>query len=165
MTDVLIIGAGPSGALSAALLADQGYDVLVLEKQTFPRFSIGESLLANSAEMLKDAGMLDAVMSCGFQYKNGAAFVHDDRYSEFNFADKVAEGLPFTFQVPRARFDQALADEASRRGAQIRYGVRRSARIGRASCSMPAALAAPCRACWTWNAPRIFRRAPRCSCT
>jgi flavin-dependent dehydrogenase len=123
MTDVLIIGAGPSGSLSAALLADQGYDVLVLEKQTFPRFSIGESLLANSAEMLKDAGMLDAVMSCGFQYKNGAAFVHDDRYSEFNFADKVAEGLPFTFQVPRARFDQALADEASRRGAQIRYGV------------------------------------------
>lgn len=123
MTDVLIIGAGPSGSMSAALLADQGFEVLVLEKQRFPRFSIGESLLANSAEMLKDAGMLDAVMSCGFQYKNGAAFVHDDRYTEFNFADKFSEGLPFTFQVPRARFDQALADEAARRGANIQYEV------------------------------------------
>jgi flavin-dependent dehydrogenase len=121
MTDVLIIGAGPSGSMSAALLADKGYDVLVLEKQRFPRFSIGESLLANSAQMLADAGMLDAVMSCGFQYKNGASFVHGERHSEFNFADKVSEGLPFTFQVPRARFDQALADEAARRGAKIEY--------------------------------------------
>jgi flavin-dependent dehydrogenase len=123
MTDVLIIGAGPSGAMAAALLADRGYDVLVLEKQRFPRFSIGESLLANSAEMLKEAGMLDAVMSCGFQYKNGASFVHGERYAEFNFADKVSPGLPFTFQVQRARFDQALADEAARRGARIHYDV------------------------------------------
>ena len=123
MTDVLIIGAGPSGSMSAALLADKGYDVLVLEKQRFPRFSIGESLLANSAQMLADAGMLDAVSTCGFQYKNGASFVHGDRYSEFNFADKVSEGLPFTFQVPRARFDEALANEAARRGARIEYAA------------------------------------------
>jgi flavin-dependent dehydrogenase len=123
MTDVLIIGAGPSGSMSAALLASKGYDVLVLEKQRFPRFSIGESLLANSAELLSEAGMLDAVMSCGFQYKNGAAFVHGDRYSEFNFADKFSPGLPFTFQVPRAKFDQVLADEAARRGAKIQYEV------------------------------------------
>jgi flavin-dependent dehydrogenase len=123
MVDVLIIGAGPSGSMSAALLASKGYGVLVLEKQRFPRFSIGESLLANSAELLSQAGMLDAVMSCGFQYKNGAAFVHGDRYSEFNFADKFSAGLPFTFQVPRARFDQVLADEASRRGAKIQYEV------------------------------------------
>jgi flavin-dependent dehydrogenase len=123
MTDVLIIGAGPSGSMSAALLASRGYQVLVLEKQVFPRFSIGESLLANSAELLAGAGMLDAVMSCGFQYKNGAAFVHGERYSEFNFADKFSAGYPFTFQVPRARFDQVLADEAARRGAQIEYEV------------------------------------------
>ena len=123
MTDVLIIGAGPSGSMSAALLASRGHDVLVLEKQKFPRFSIGESLLANSAELLHDAGMLDAVMSCGFQYKNGAAFVHGERYSEFNFADKFSAGMPFTFQVPRAQFDQVLADEAARRGVDIQYEV------------------------------------------
>src|SRR5688572_13685786 len=123
MVDVLIIGAGPAGSMSAALLASRGYQVLVLERQKFPRFSIGESLLASSAAMLQDAGMLDAVMNCGFQYKNGAAFVRGPDYSEFNFADKFTAGLPFTFQVQRAQFDQALADEAARRGATIRYEV------------------------------------------
>ena len=63
MVDVLIIGAGPSGSMSAALLAKKGYDVLVLERQKFPRFSIGESLLASSAGMLQDAGMLDTVLA------------------------------------------------------------------------------------------------------
>ena len=123
MVDVLIIGAGPSGSVSAALLARRGYEVLVLEKQKFPRFSIGESLLANSLEMLNEAGMLEVVMAQGFQFKNGAAFVHNDRYSEFNFAEKFSAGSPFTFQVPRAQFDKVLADEAERRGARIEYEV------------------------------------------
>jgi flavin-dependent dehydrogenase len=123
MIDVLIIGAGPSGAMAAAHLATKGYEVLVLEKQTFPRFSIGESLLANSLEMLAEVGMLDAVVAGGFQYKNGAAFVHNDNYSEFNFAEKFSAGSPFTFQVQRAQFDQLLADEAAKRGAKIEYEV------------------------------------------
>lgn len=123
MVDVLIIGAGPAGAMAAALLADKGYDVLVLEKQKFPRFSIGESLLANSLEMLTEAGMLEAVMAQGFQFKNGAAFVHNERYSEFNFAEKFSAGSPFTFQVPRAQFDKVLADEAAKRGARVEYEV------------------------------------------
>src|SRR5262245_53719466 len=108
MTDVLVIGAGPSGAVAAALLAQKGYQVLVLERQKFPRFSIGESLLANSMQLLHEAGMIDAVMAQGFQFKNGAAFVCDEQYSEFNFVDKVTSGYPFTFQVPRADFDQTL---------------------------------------------------------
>jgi flavin-dependent dehydrogenase len=123
MVDVLIIGAGPSGSMSAAMLASRGYDVLVLEKQKFPRFSIGESLLANSLQMLDEAGMLEAVMAQGFQFKNGAAFVHNDNYSEYNFSQKFSEGLGFTFQVPRAHFDKTLADEAERRGARIEYEV------------------------------------------
>lgn len=123
MIDVLIIGAGPAGAVAAALLTRKGYRVLVLEKQRFPRFSIGESLLANSMEFLAEAGMLEAVMGRGFQYKNGAAFVRGERESEFNFAEKFSPGHPFTFQVPRADFDQTLANEAARQGAEIRYEV------------------------------------------
>lgn len=123
MSDVLIIGAGPSGAVAAALLAQKGYDVLVLERQVFPRFSIGESLLANSMQMLTEAGMAEAVMRCGFQFKNGAAFVFGEQKSDFNFVDKVTEGLPFTFQVPRAEFDQILINEAARFGAKVRYQV------------------------------------------
>jgi flavin-dependent dehydrogenase len=121
--DVLVIGAGPSGAVASALLARRGYRVLVLEKQQFPRFSIGESLLANSMEFIAEAGMTEAVMAHGFQYKNGAAFVLEERRSQFNFAEKTSAGSPFTFQVQRADFDKILADEAARQGADIRYQV------------------------------------------
>jgi flavin-dependent dehydrogenase len=123
MVDVLIVGAGPAGSMAAAHLAGKGYEVLVLEKQLFPRFSIGESLLACSLEMLDEAGMLEAVVAAGFQYKNGAAFVHNERYSEFNFAEKFSAGPPFTFQVQRAQFDHVLANEAVKRGARIEYEV------------------------------------------
>src|SRR5262245_49632269 len=95
--DVLVIGAGPSGAVAATLLAQRGYSVLVLEKTHFPRFSIGESLLAYTAQMLLEAGLLDAVISAGFQYKNGASFVWRDHETEFNFADKVSKGCSSTF--------------------------------------------------------------------
>ena len=121
--DVLVIGAGPAGSISAALLARRGYRVLVLERQKFPRFSIGESLLACSMELLEEAGMVDAVMARGFQFKNGAVFDRDGEHSVFNFAEKSSPGYPFTFQVPRADFDATLADEAARQGAEIRYEI------------------------------------------
>ncbi len=121
--DVLVIGAGPAGSISAALLARRGYRVLVLERQKFPRFSIGESLLACSMELLEEAGMVEAVMARGFQFKNGAVFDRDGEHSVFNFAEKSSPGYPFTFQVPRADFDATLADEAARQGAEIRYEI------------------------------------------
>lgn len=123
MTDVLIIGAGPAGSMAAALLARRGYRVLVLERQTFPRFSIGESLLACTLELLAQAGMADAVMKRSFQYKNGAVFDRDGRTSEFNFADKFSPGYGFTYQVQRADFDDTLAKEAVAEGAEIRFEV------------------------------------------
>jgi flavin-dependent dehydrogenase len=123
MTDVLIIGAGPAGSMAAALLAQRGYRVLVLERQKFPRFSIGESLLACSMELLAEAGMVEAVMAKSFQFKNGAVFDREGQFSEFNFAEKSSAGYPFTFQVPRADFDATLAAEAQRLGAEIRFEV------------------------------------------
>ena len=121
MNDVLVIGAGPSGSVAAAMLARRGHKVLVLERQQFPRFSIGESLLACSMELLAEAGMLEAVMKRSFQYKNGAVFDRDGRTSEFNFADKSSPGYGFTYQVQRADFDETLAREAAGAGAQIRF--------------------------------------------
>ena len=121
--DVLVIGAGPAGSVAAALLAQRGYQVLVLERQRFPRFSIGESLLAYSTQLLLEAGMLDAVLAGGFQFKNGASFVCDEQSSEFNFADKLTAGCSFTFQVLRSEFDHLLAREAERHGASVRYGI------------------------------------------
>jgi flavin-dependent dehydrogenase len=122
-SDVLVIGAGPAGSVAAALLAQRGYQVVVLERQQFPRFSIGESLLAYSTQLLQEAGLLDAVVAGGFQFKNGASFVYEDQYAEFNFANKLTAGCSFTFQVVRSEFDHLLAREAERLGAVVRYGV------------------------------------------
>ncbi|CAN5491891.1 NAD(P)/FAD-dependent oxidoreductase [soil metagenome] len=121
--DFLIIGAGPSGSVAAVLLARRGYRVSVLERQHFPRFSIGESLLAYTAQLLQEAGLLEAVVAGNFQYKNGASFVSADESAEFNFATKFSPGLGFTFQVVRAEFAQLLAREAEKAGASVRYGV------------------------------------------
>ncbi len=118
---VLVIGAGPSGAIAAALLKRQGHDVLVLERQRFPRFSIGESLLAHCLDFVEEAGMLAAVEAAGFQRKNGAAFAWGERYTHFDFRDKFTEGKDWTFQVQRAQFDQLLADQAELQGVEIRY--------------------------------------------
>lgn len=120
--DVIVIGAGPSGAVASALLNKQGYNVLVLERAHFPRFSIGESLLPQSMTFLEQAGMLEAVQAAGFQYKDGAAFSCGDRYEYFNFNEKFSEGWGTTFQVQRDKFDKVLADEAARQGVDIRYG-------------------------------------------
>src|SRR2546426_10916845 len=119
--EILIIGAGPAGAVAAALLRQQGRQVLVIEREQFPRFSIGESLLPQSMEYLEQAGMLRAVVEAGFQFKNGAAFVRGEHYTDFDFRDKHSQGWSTTYQVQRARFDHVLAMEAERQGAEIRY--------------------------------------------
>ena len=119
---VVIIGAGPSGAIAGALLKRKGHDVLVIERQHFPRFSIGESLLCHCLDFVEEAGMLEAVNAAGFQLKNGAAFAWGERYSAFDFGDTFTAGKPTTFQVQRADFDKLLADQAALQGVEIRYG-------------------------------------------
>lgn len=118
---VVVIGAGPSGAIAAALLKRKGHDVLIIERQLFPRFSIGESLLSHCLDFIEEAGMLEAVQAAGFQTKNGAAFGWGERYTEFDFRDKFTEGHGSTFQVQRADFDKLLADQAESQGVEIRY--------------------------------------------
>jgi len=122
--DVIVIGAGPSGSVSAAILANYGYRVLVLERQYFPRFSIGESLLPQSMEFLQQAGLLQAVVEAGFQYKNGAAFCRGTEYESFDFRKKFSNGWGTTYQVQRSHFDKVLVDCAEQRGVQVRYGQR-----------------------------------------
>ncbi|MGZ8903186.1 MAG: NAD(P)/FAD-dependent oxidoreductase, partial [Methylobacter sp.] len=108
---VLIIGAGPSGSIAGALLQNKGYQVTILERQRFPRFSIGESLLPQCMEFIQQAGMMEAVVNAGFQYKDGASFVYRNQQTEFSFEDKFTAGIGTTFQVQRGRFDELLANE------------------------------------------------------
>jgi flavin-dependent dehydrogenase len=120
--DVAIIGAGPAGAVAAALLKRAGHSVLVLERAHFPRFSIGESLLPQSMAYLEEAGMLQAVVEAGFQHKNGAYFVHGDKRSTFDFRDKHTSGWGTTYQVERAAFDDILIRCAAKEGVDVRFG-------------------------------------------
>jgi flavin-dependent dehydrogenase len=120
--DVAIIGAGPAGAVAAALLRRAGRSVLVLERQHFPRFSIGESLLPQSMAYLEEAGMLQAVVEAGFQYKNGAHFTYRGQSSAFDFRDKHSAGWGTTYQVERAVFDDILIRCAAGQGADVRFG-------------------------------------------
>ncbi len=120
-TDVLIIGAGPAGAISAALLHREKIPVLVLEKQTFPRFVIGESMLPSSMNVLQNAGLLEAVQKQNFIHKHGAVFMRGDRRCDFDFAGQSGDGWKYTYQVPRADFDKALIDAVAAQGVDVRY--------------------------------------------
>lgn len=119
--DVLIIGAGPSGALAAKMLQDKGYHVIVIERQKFPRFSIGESLLPHCMEYLAAAGLDEAVNNYGFQFKDGASFHRGDEVELVDFSNKFSAGPATTFEVQRADFDHLLAQEAAKAGVDIRF--------------------------------------------
>ena len=123
--DVVIIGAGPSGAVAASLLVNKGWRVVVLEQQVFPRFSIGESLLPQCMHFLAEANLAESVKeqadTLGFQFKNGAAFQRRGEHTAIDFTEKFTQGPGTTFQVKRADFDKCLADGAMEQGAEIRY--------------------------------------------
>ncbi|WP_300379133.1 NAD(P)/FAD-dependent oxidoreductase [Henriciella sp.] len=121
--DVAIIGAGPAGAVAASLLVEKGWSVRVVERQHFPRFSIGESLLPHCVEFMENAGLLEAVEAQGFQYKDGAAFFMNGRYEPISFPEKSTPGPGTVFQVRRDIFDDVLICKAKERGADVTFGT------------------------------------------
>lgn len=119
--DVLVIGAGPAGSISAAMLHKHGLKVRVVEREKFPRFVIGESLLPRCMEVLDDAGLLEAIRKKNFQEKSGAKFMKGDRVSDFNFSDQFSDGWKWTWQVQRADFDLALISTVAERGVPVDF--------------------------------------------
>ncbi len=117
--DVLVIGAGPAGSIASSIIHQQGFKVKIVEKEKFPRFVIGESLLPRVMDHLQEAKLLDAVKKAGFQEKFGAKFVRGEEICDFNFADQFSSGWTWTWQVPRAQFDMILADTVASMGVEV----------------------------------------------
>lgn len=120
-TDVLVIGAGPAGCIAASILHKNGLQVRVVEKMKFPRFVIGESLLPRVMDHLDEAGLLEEVKKGNFQKKFGAKFILNDKVCDFNFEDQFTQGWNWTWQVPRAEFDQLLANGVMKKNIPLRF--------------------------------------------
>ena len=122
--DVIVIGGGPSGSTAANLLVQGGLSVLVLEKDHFPRFHIGESLLPCDLPIFERLGVDPAAK--GFLYKSGAEFF-DERiggHAEYPFAGGLPGTPDHAFQVDRATFDQWLLERAKEVGVEVHEGER-----------------------------------------
>ena len=124
--EVVVIGGGPAGATVAGLVAAAGRSVRVLERDRFPRYHIGESLIPETFWVLERLGMLPKLRGSPFVEKHSVQFVNEHgRLSEpFYFADYKPHVSAQTWQVTRAEFDRLLLDTARERGAQVSEGVR-----------------------------------------
>lgn len=122
--DVLVIGGGPGGSSAAAFLARKGKRVLVLEKERFPRFHVGESLLPYNMQLFEELGLTDKLEKAGFVRKFGAQFHLTDGVvsQKFEFGKGKFTEYPSSFQVDRARFDHLLMENAREVGAEVWEG-------------------------------------------
>lgn len=124
--DVLVVGAGPAGTSAATLLAQQGHRVLVLEKDHFPRYHIGESLIPFTYHALLRLGLIPKLKQSAFIKKYSVQFVAPSgRASQpFYFYERYDRNtVAQTWQVLRSEFDQLLVDHAREAGAEVREGV------------------------------------------
>lgn len=120
--DVVVIGGGPAGSTAGNLLARAGREVIVLEKEAFPRFHIGESLLPSSVPLFDELGVREEIGRLPAIEKHGARFLTGDgRHASTIYFKEGLDPCPgTTFQVLRSSFDQVLLDACRRRGADVR---------------------------------------------
>jgi len=123
--DVIVAGGGPAGSSTANFLRQRGRSVLVLERERFPRFHIGESLLPLCNDVWRELGVFER-MDGRYQHKPGAHFVHEESGAEFiyHFDSAIRPGNPYAFQVKRAEFDLMLLERAIELGADVRQETR-----------------------------------------
>lgn len=125
--DVIVVGAGPAGSSSAILLRQRGYRVIVLEREVFPRFVVGESLLPAAWDMWEKLGVRERIERTNYPVKRGVLFRIEDKQETSEFLIRTDEypeyfTRPYTYHVDRAHFDHSLLDRAVEVGADVRQG-------------------------------------------
>ena len=119
--DVIVVGAGPAGSTAAALLAQRGWRVLVLEKEKFPRYHVGESLMPFCYFILERLGVVDKLKKSAYPRKYSVQFARPDGAvsQPFYFFEHLDHDASTTWQVTRADFDLMLLNNARARGAEV----------------------------------------------
>jgi 2-polyprenyl-6-methoxyphenol hydroxylase-like FAD-dependent oxidoreductase len=123
--DVFVVGAGPAGASVAALLAERGRKVILVDKDRHPRFHVGESLLPHNLPLFDRLGVRDAIENSSMQ-KYGIEFVspYHGKSVRYDFANALDKRFPYAFQVRRSTFDHILVKNAAAKGAEVIEGCR-----------------------------------------
>ena len=124
--DVVILGGGPAGSTAATLLAQEGMDVVVLEKDHFPRFHIGESLLPATVSIFERLGVHDPIRDA-FVLKPGGKWLYGRKevpgdFTRYDYKASFKEH-PYSYLVERSTFDKILSDRSEEAGADVRFGT------------------------------------------
>ena len=124
--EVIVIGGGPAGTTTATILAQRGHRVHLFERDHFPRFHIGESLIPETYWVLKRLGMLEKMKGSHFVKKHSVQFVteHGKLSEPFYFFDNKPHECSQTWQVVRSEFDKMMLDNAREHGVTVEEGVR-----------------------------------------